>query len=417
MAVNVLPWHREEIVEVSDKEVGIASGDGQILSLRSFAIQEDKPAVSVKKTRRGGYVLENEELRVVVEQGAITSLYDRVNDREVIEAGGQGNKFVIFDDMPGYWPAWDVEVYHLETRRQVHYGETSIYEEKPHRVTLVTEIKISDESSMKSFITLSAALDGKPSQVDCSAEVDWHEENKFLKVEFPVDVVSPEASYESAYSITKRPTHYNTSWDMAKFEVCCHRFADLSENNYGVSILNDSKHGFATAGKMMRLSLLRSPKAPDGHADMGHHSIKWAILPHKGALGSATVKAAYALNNPMKLLSAPKSTIQSLEQAPIKLTNIDESASLMLDTVKRGQDDEDVTRRQGLRVNSGQSVILRVYESLGGTSRGTIETIFDVKKVTKANLLEDELEEIPLKKGKFSIKLRPFEVATYKLQL
>ncbi|PNY28426.1 Alpha-mannosidase [Tolypocladium capitatum] len=416
VVVNTLPWHRNEIVEVSDTEVGIACGDGQLLPLRTFKAQEDKPAVSV--TENGSvFVLENDHLRVVVEGGCITSLYDRVNDRETIEKGGKANKFVIFDDIPLFWEAWDVEIYHLGTRRQLEYGQTKVYENKAHRVTLVTDIKISDESCLKSYISLSAAIKGQPSQVDCSAEVDWHENSKFLKVEFPVNVVNTEASYETAYSITKRPTHYNTSWDMAKFEVCCHKFADLSEHNYGVSILNDSKYGFATAGKLMRLSLLRSPKAPDAHADMGHHSIRWAIFPHKGSLSSATVKAAYAFNNPLKLLSVSRATAESLSGAPIKLVNTDESDSLILDAVKRGHDDEDVSRREGLKVNKGQSIILRVYESLGGHSRGTIKTQFDVKRVTKTNVLEDDLEEIEFADGEFAIKLRPFEVATYKLQL
>lgn len=387
-----------------------------MLPLRTFKAQEDKPAVSV--TDNGSeFVLENDHLRVVIEGGCITSLYDRVNDREAIEKGGKANKFVIFDDIPLYWEAWDVEVYHLGTRRQLEYGQTKVYENKAHRVTLVTDIKISEESSLKSYISLSAAIKGQPSQVSCSAEVDWHENSKFLKVEFPVNVVNTEASYETAYSITKRPTHYNTSWDMAKFEVCCHKFADLSEHNYGVSILNDSKYGFATAGKLMRLSLLRAPKAPDAHADMGHHSIRWAIFPHKGSLSSATVKAAYAFNNPLKLLSTSRATAESLSGAPIKLVNTDESDSLILDAVKRGHDDEDVSRREGLKVNKGQSIILRVYESLGGHSRGTIKTQFDVKRVTKTNVLEDDLEEIKFADGEFAIKLRPFEVATYKLQL
>ena len=89
------------------------------------------------------------------------------------------------------------------------------------------------------------------------------------------------ASYESQFGIVKRPTHYNTSWDHAKFEVVCHKWADLSEFGYGVSILNDSKYGFATLGNVMRLSLLRSAKAPDEHADMGRHIIRYALLPHR----------------------------------------------------------------------------------------------------------------------------------------
>lgn len=305
----------------------------------------------------------------------------------------------------------------METKRDLKYGETRVHEVKPHQVTLVTDITISKESSLKSYITVKAALKGQASWIDCYAEVDWHENSKFLKVEFPVNVVNNEASYETAYSITKRPTHYNTSWDMAKFEVCCHKFADLSEHNYGVSILNDSKYGFATAGKVMRLSLLRAPKAPDEHADMGKHVIRWAIFPHKGALSSETVRAAYAFNNPLKVLSAPKATIDSLGSTPIKVVNTDDSASLILDTVKRGHDDEDVSLRQGLAVKPGKSVIIRVYESLGGHSRGSIETTLDVKKVSKTNILEDELEDVHGKNGKFAIKLRPFEVATFKLQL
>ncbi|KAM5376680.1 hypothetical protein ACJA88_007003 [Fusarium oxysporum] len=417
VAINTLPWHRKELVELSEAEVGVACGDGQLLNLRTFKTQEEKPAVTVMEQSTDVYVLQNEQLRVVVESGVITSLYDVVNDREVIEKGGEANKFVIFDDIPLYWQAWDVEVYHLDARRKVEYGKTKIFEQKPHRVTLVTDVKISENSYIKSYTTLSAALKGQPSRVDVRADVNWHEDSKFLKVEFPVNVVNTEASYETAFSITKRPTHYNTSWDMAKFEVCCHKFADLSENNYGVSILNDSKYGFATAGKTMRLSLLRAPKAPDANADMGRHSIRWAILPHKGSLSSTTVKAAYAFNNPLKPVTASKAVLESVSSAPIKLVNIDESDSLVLDTIKRGQDDEDVSRDDGLRINKGKSIILRVYESLGGRSRGVIETSFDVKRVTKTNILEDELEEIQKEDGKIPITLRPFEVATFKLEL
>ncbi|EQL02421.1 glycoside hydrolase family 38 protein [Ophiocordyceps sinensis CO18] len=415
VVLNTLPWHRKEIVEISDAEVGIACGDGQLLPLRAFKSRDGKPAVSVTENGNA-FVLQNDDLRVVVEGGCITSLYDRINEREIVVEGGKANKFVMFDDIPLFWEAWDVEVYHLDTQRDLQYGQTKVHESMPHKVTLVTDIKISGKSAMKAYIGLSAAIKGQPSQVDCSAEVDWHEDSKFLKVEFPVDIVNNEASYETAYSITKRPTHYNTSWDMAKFEVCCHKFADFSEHNYGVSILNDSKYGFATAGKVMRLSLLRAPKAPDAHADMGHHSIRWAIFPHKGSLSSATVKAAYAFNNPLKLLSAPKAT-EKLSGVPVKLVGLDESASLMLDAIKRGHDDEDVSRREGLRVNKGQSVILRVYESLGGRSKGLIQTQLDVKRVTKANALEDELEEIEFANCEFAVELRPFEVATYKLQL
>ena len=206
----------------------------------------------------------------------------------------------------------------------------------------------------------------------------------------------------------------NHSWDMAKFEVCCHKFADLSEAGYGVSILNDSKYGFATCGNVMRLSVLRAPKAPDAHADMGRHHIKWAIMPHVGSLGTDTIRAAHNFNNPMKLVSVLS---DKPEKDLFEAISLSGGKSLVLDVVKRGEDDEDVSRGE-LTKRSGQCVILRIYESMGGKSRGTIKTTLPVKKVFKTNALEDDLEEQKIYgKGKIDIELRAFEVATFRLQL
>jgi alpha-mannosidase len=201
---------------------------------------------------------------------------------------------------------------------------------------------------------------------------------------------------------------------MAKFEVCCHKFADLSEANYGVSILNDSKYGFATCGNLMRLSLIRAPKAPDAHADMGHHHIEWAVLPHNGPLGTETVRAAHNFNNPMKLVSV---VTDKPEKNLFSAITLEGNKSLVLDVVKRGEDDEDVSRGEFSK-RKGQSVILRIYESTGGKSRGIIRTTLPIKAVYKTNALEDDEEELEVYgKGKVDIEQRPFEVATYRLQL
>lgn len=206
---------------------------------------------------------------------------------------------------------------------------------------------------------------------------------------------------------------------MAKFEVCCHKFADLSEAGYGVSILNDSKYGFATCGNLMRLSLLRAPKAPDGHADMGRHHIRWAIMPHVGPLTSRTVRTAYNFNNPMAIYALLADGSNKPNNALFSSIRLHGSDSLILDCIKRGEDDEDVSRGE-LAKREGQSIILRIYESMGGKSRGTIETSLPVKKVTKCNLLEDDGEVCRTYGGtpvKCEIELRAFEVATFRLQL
>jgi alpha-mannosidase len=375
-------------------------------------VSTERP-VTIRELSAGVFKLQNAQLSLTVEKGCIISLYDRKVDRELIPLGKKANQFVVFDDKPIYWQAWDVEVYHLDTREELKSSSTSITEDSYHRVSVTTETVISSKSSMRVTISLSATFDESDySSVECTAEIDWHENMKFLKVEFPVDIRNTEASYETQYGTVRRPTHYNTSWDMAKFEVCCHKFADLSEHGYGVSILNDSKYGFATVGNVMRLSLLRSPKAPDDTADMGKHTIRWAIMPHAGGLGARTVRAAFNFNNPLKLLVAkPKSPM--VRQFPITLKGDD---SLVLDTIKRGEDDEDVSTGE-LPTRKGRSVIIRIYDSLGGRSRGTVQTIWKVSKVVRTNLLEDDEEEVPVDEGVFKVDLGPFQVCTYRLCL
>ena len=268
-AINTLPWPRAEIVQLGAFEYAIAKGGSGVINLNLLTAGNTKSTASIKEVRKGVFQLVNAHYKVEVQGGSITSLFDIEADREVVAKGGKANQLVIFDDKPLYWQAWDVEVYHLETRKELSPGTSQIVEQGPYKVSLMTETKISEQSWIKTTISLAASIDDQPSYIEMASEVEWRETMKFLKVEFPVDIVNTEASYETQYGIIRRPTHYNTSWDMAKFEVCCHKWADLSEHGYGVSILNDSKYGFATSGNMMRLSLLRAPKAPDAHADMG----------------------------------------------------------------------------------------------------------------------------------------------------
>ncbi len=276
-AINTLPWPRAEIVKIptgleSDgSEYVLVRGNTGIIPAESLSESSKnvRSSASIKEIKKGVFELSNTQYILRVEGGAITSLFDCSEKREIIAKGGKANQLVIFDDKPLYWQAWDVEVYHLESREELPPGKSEIVEHGPYRVSLVTETKISEHSWIKTTISLAASIEGHPSYVEMASEVEWRENMKFLKVEFPVDIVNTEASYETQYGIIRRPTHYNTSWNMAKFEVCSHKWADLSENGYGVSIINDSKYGFATCGNVMRLSLLRAPKAPDAHADMG----------------------------------------------------------------------------------------------------------------------------------------------------
>ena len=276
-AINTLPWPRAEFLRLPDEResqgpvYALAKGGSGIINVEALSNsnKDNQSVASIKEIRNGVYQLSNDQYKLEVERGSITSLVDLSVHREIVAKGGKANQLVIFDDKPLYWQAWDVEVYHLESRQELQSEPSEIVEQGPYVVSLVTKTAISQHSWVKSTLRLAAAVKDQPSYIEVICEVEWRETMKFLKVEFPVDILNTEASYETQFGVNRRPTHYNTSWDMAKFEVCCHKWADLSEYGYGVSILNDSKYGFATSGNLMRLSLLRAPKAPDAHADIG----------------------------------------------------------------------------------------------------------------------------------------------------
>lgn len=433
LALNTLGWGRTEYFSHLSSSATQTSCMLRPRRLGGLLHVDSKcsptPEVSICEKGDGVFVLCNSRFEVEVSGGVITSLYDKHAKRQVVARGQKANQLVIFDDKPLYWQAWDVEVYHLDSRKELHSsGNSRITEDGPHRVSIETTTKISSKSSITTTITLAVQPSGHATApIEVTADVDWHEEHKFLKVEFPVDVTSLTATYETQFGLIERPTHYNTSWDMAKFEVCCHKFADLSENTYGVSILNDAKYGFAVAGDVMRLSLLRSPKAPDAHADMGRHVIRWGIMPHSGRLGPDTVRRAFEFNNPVRVLSHDaQDDIADLMDA----FRLDEDpacpSGLVVDTIKRAEDDRgsDVdTDEMALHDAREKNVVVRVYDSMGGRVRSRIHVpkTINVKAVWKCNLLEDDLQELGMQhdgeRQWLEIELGAFEVATFRFQI
>lgn len=169
VAINTMPWSRKEIVTIQPGHVGVACGSGTFLNVKHFKISKE-PAVTVKEIEKDFFVLENEQLRVQVEGGVITSIYDHQAQREVIPKGGKANQLVVFDDKPLYWQAWDVEVYHLDSRKVLQSKQTTIVEQNAHRVAVETETQISEESWIKTTISLSAAFKGHQSQIEVAAE-------------------------------------------------------------------------------------------------------------------------------------------------------------------------------------------------------------------------------------------------------
>ncbi|KAK9462524.1 glycosyl hydrolases family 38 N-terminal domain-containing protein [Lipomyces oligophaga] len=450
VGVSSLPWARQVMFEVpiAQTSSGVVSqkttdnkqyvimetGENNLLRPVSGVKVNSQNGVSVRQTQTSVYILENTKLAVTIDNGVITSIYDKLEDRQVLSEGGKANHFILFDDKPLYFQAWDTEVYSLDKWKYLDNATASIGERGPLRASVIVEIKISERSWLKSTISLDAFVETSVvsrdlgevsplSYVEIETEVEWRESHKFLKTEFEVDVHSDSASYETQFGYVKRPTHFNTSWDVAKFEVCCHKWADLSDATYGVSILNDCKYGFAIHGNVQRLSLLRSPKAPDGHADMGHHVMKYAILPHAGPLTVDVVRASYNFNYPIRPYFIEKKIVQCAENLLGSIT-IEGKSNIIISNVKRGEDDFDVSRGD-FPVCDSKNIYVRVYDSMGGKTRGYLTTNLPIRRAAYANLLEDELNQITFTKEKVNkrsitripITLRAFEFSTIKLEL
>lgn len=252
-------------------------------------------------TKSGHFILENPNLRATFNSdGQLLELIDKKSDRgNLIPKNHRGNVLQLYEDVPTYWDAWDVEIYHLQKYVELEGQKTlEIISDGPLKAELRFEHKISDVSSIEQVISLTCIGE----RLEFENIVDWHESHQFLKVEFTWDIVTDYATYDIQYGVIRRPTHYNTTIDSAKFEVCGHKFADLSESNYGVALINDCKYGYATHGKTQRLSLLRSPKGPDEHADMGKHKFKYAIHPHRGNYASSSImQSALEFNTPLSI--------------------------------------------------------------------------------------------------------------------
>ncbi|KAK0567954.1 Glycoside hydrolase, 38 vacuolar alpha mannosidase [Tilletia horrida] len=390
---------REALVVVED-----ASGRGAASVVENASsIMRNSQAVFVNEVSHNVFELNNGVLSVKVSDGRISSIYDIESDRELIEKG-QGAGLTISEDYPPTYDAWEVELYHLNTTENIKFDQVHIKQAGPWRATLTLEANFG-QSNVRFDLSLDAlspavsSLKGAKntrSLLRIEATIDWHEKHRFLKFEVPSTLRSDTASYETQFGITKRSTTRNTTWEAAKFEVCGHRFSDLSEARYGLAILSDSKYGFSTEGGTMRLSLLKAATYPDSKQDMERHTFSFGLVPHVGTLAeSAVIPVARAFSNPLKYnqVSAIVGEGQAdtlsaaVASLPIYLENANET-TVVLDTLKRGEEDFDYGGEKG---SGGRTVVVRLYEASGAYAKTALTITKSVKKVAKVNLLEDEL--------------------------
>ncbi|HET7479391.1 MAG TPA: alpha-mannosidase, partial [Rubrobacteraceae bacterium] len=340
-----------------------------------------------------GVILENELLRVEIHtDGTLHRVYDCEMDREVLD--GRGNQLQAYVDRPANWDAWDVdEGYELEGEEIPAAERIEVVEEGPLRaaVRVVRRWR-------SSRITQTYRLHTGSRRLDIVTEIEWHEREILLRALFPLNIRSATATCETMYGAQDRPTHANTSWDAARFEVSAHRFADLSEPGYGVALLNDGKYGHSARDNVLGLSLLRSPMYPDPFADEGEHRFTYSLFPHPGDWTEAgVVEEAFALNSPLVAVLGSETFAGS------GFVSV-EGLKLALGSLKWAED--------------GRGGILRLYEPHGARGAALLRFAHQIRSIERVNLLEEPEGDAPaIRDGVVRMEVRPFEVITLRLRL
>ena len=391
-----------EPVPVQPAESGLWADVGTIPPYSVVALKmtkDDRPQTMVHGPS-SIVKLENDFLRVDFnEQGDIIRIFDKRANRDVLAPNGIGNQFQAFEDRPKNWDAWDVDIFYDDklwlaepaaSIRMVEQGEL--------RQTIEIERRI-----LNSSYTQRISLNYNSPRLDFDTHIDWNERHILLKVAFPVDVLSPQATYEIQWGNVQRPTHRNTSWDWARFETCAHKWADLSEGDYGVSLLNDCKYGHDIHDNVMRLTLLRSPTLPDPSADFGEHQFKYSLYPHAGSWDEETQREAYLLNDPVVVY---KSKVKS-EKSEKLFTSLDSLLSVsdpnaIIETIKRAED--------------GDGIIVRLYESQRKRGQVQLRAGFAVEAAWETNLLEENQSELSVDNDSIQLSLRPYQIMTIRLK-
>ncbi len=416
VVVNSLPWLRTDVafipetecnsaIDVKGNELETQSAEQGLyvsvsippMSIVPIALKK-KESIKPSPFVNLNHTLETPFYKVKFDNaGRIVSLWDKEAHREIVKEGGYLNYLYTAEDIPVCWDAWDINA---DYRDKIHSEEdlvsSKVVEDGPIMHTTRREYKIGKRSTLIQKIVFYA----KSRRIDFKTEVDWHEKHTLLKAGFYFNILAEDFRNEIQFGHVVRPLHQNTSWDRAKFEVCAHKWVDISEGNYGVALLNDCKYGHDAYEGRVSITLLRSPMAPDMEADQGKHEFIYSILPHIGNFTvESVVRSAYELNVPLEVYFHTP-TNSSVEES-LSVCWID-NPNVVIEAVKKAEGDE--------------ALIIRLYEA--GKTRGeaNLSFPFRLKKAYECNLLEENIQSLEIINGNsVKISVNPFEIKTIKV--
>jgi alpha-mannosidase len=330
-------------------------------------------------------------------EGQISKLYDRVRDRQVLQ--GYGNLFKVYEDYPGdRFSAWDI-AYHIdEYEYPVRMTDSwALVANGPYFIQLQASWKVLD-STIKQTLCLYSDSD----RIDFFTECEWKDSNKLVKAAFALNIRSRRATYDLPFGVIERPTHQNTSWDQAKFEVCGHQWADVSESDYGIALLNDSKYGYDVKENIMRLSLLRTPVKPHPTSDLGRCEFKYSLFPHEGSWQDGAVdKEGYEFNIPTIVRKSPALQDGDCVENTKSMFSL-EGCERIIEALKHSED--------------GDDLIIRSYDKRGSHGQSKLHEAIIPEKVVLANLMEEKQEDTSLdESGTLPIESTPFGITTHRM--
>jgi alpha-mannosidase len=403
---NAGPYPRSEVAVVAaDGAQQLSHGTSvafvEVPALGTANLEAHRPPPAVTVTREGGsIVLDNGVVRVEVDgDGLLASVRDLAADRELL--AGRGNLLQLHPDLPSKWDAWDVErQYRHHQVDLTDVDSVDVIDEGP----LIAAVRV-QRSFRESRIVQTVSLRAGSPRIDVANVIDWHEQEKILKVAFPLDVHADRSAAEIQFGHVFRPTHTNTSWDSARFELYAHRWIHVAEPGYGAAVLTEATYGYdcnrmtrvgGGTTTTVRLSLVRGPKMPDPMADQGRHEFRYALLPGAGIPDA--IAEAYAFNLPLRAHAGRRRAA-----APPLVTVAGDA--IVVEAVKLADD------RSG-------DVVVRLYESRGGKARGVLRAGFPLVRVAAVDLLERPLSAEALAvdaDGGVALSLRPFQILTLRL--
>jgi len=360
----------------------------------SFLTLYKSDECEISKVKNKDLILENSKVIYEFDKdGKLTKAYDKELELNILADDEMGNLLSLYDDQPLKWDAWDIDIFYETSHIEFAKGMVAEkYCDGKVRKGLNFIYEIGN-SKIEQFVFLTE----ESKRLDFETEVEWNEKHRMLRVAFPINVYNQQATFDVQYGFINRGTHRNTSWDYAKFEVAAHRYADISREDFGVALLNDSKYGYKVLNNILDLNLLRSSTYPDADADIGKHKFTYSLLPHSGNLtNSDVIPQAAQLNQ--RLMVFPNSENNSAS-VPCRV----EGLGISLETIKKAE--------------KSNSLIIRLVETLGSNSRGVLKFNKYPVRFSETNLIEWEENEETLISEDFEIRLKPFEIRTYKIFL